>query len=271
MCATGSSRWFRPSSTTRSLGGCSASASAFRASASRTRSAPVCWSARDGVVVTNNHVIQGSGEAEITVALADGREFPAELILKDEHTDLAVLRLEADGVAVSLDRVQRFRQPRGRRSRAGHRRSVRRRPDRDERHRLGAGAHPSRHLRLSVLHPDRRRHQSRQFRRRAGRHVRAAGRHQHRDLLQERRLARHRICDSLQHGAAGGSVGAQGRQGAAALARRLAASRHARHRRLARPRRRRRRAGRQGARQGAGGACRDAGRRRGGERRRQRR
>ena len=40
----------------------------------------------DGVVVTNNHVIQGSGEAEITVALADGREFPAKLILKDERT-----------------------------------------------------------------------------------------------------------------------------------------------------------------------------------------
>ena len=52
----------------------------------------------DGVVVTNNHVIQGSGEAEITVALADGREFPAKLILKDEQTDLAVLRLEAEGV-----------------------------------------------------------------------------------------------------------------------------------------------------------------------------
>jgi Do/DeqQ family serine protease len=52
----------------------------------------------DGVVVTNNHVIKGSGEAKITVALADGREFPAELILKDERSDLAVLRLEADGV-----------------------------------------------------------------------------------------------------------------------------------------------------------------------------
>jgi Do/DeqQ family serine protease len=52
----------------------------------------------DGVVVTNNHVIQGSGEAEITVALSDGREFPAKLILKDEQTDLAVLRLDADGV-----------------------------------------------------------------------------------------------------------------------------------------------------------------------------
>ena len=53
----------------------------------------------DGVVVTNYHVIQGSGEAEITVALADGREFPAKIILKDEQTDLAVLRLDADQVA----------------------------------------------------------------------------------------------------------------------------------------------------------------------------
>jgi len=57
--------------------------------------------ARDGVVVTNHHVIQGSGEAEITVALADGREFPAKLILKDEQTDLAVLRLDAKGVEFS--------------------------------------------------------------------------------------------------------------------------------------------------------------------------
>ena len=54
--------------------------------------------AHDGVVVTNHHVIQGSGEAEITVALADGREFPAKVILKDEQTDLAVLRLDANGV-----------------------------------------------------------------------------------------------------------------------------------------------------------------------------
>jgi Do/DeqQ family serine protease len=52
----------------------------------------------DGVVVTNNHVIQGSGEADITVALSDGREFPAKTILKDEQTDLAVLRVEAGSV-----------------------------------------------------------------------------------------------------------------------------------------------------------------------------
>ena len=65
-----------------------------------------------------------------------------------------------------------------------------------------------RHLRLSVLHPDRRRHQSRQFRRRAGRHGGHARRHQHRHLLAERRLAWHRICHSLQHGAAGGCTSA---------------------------------------------------------------
>ncbi|HML92046.1 Do family serine endopeptidase [Methyloceanibacter sp.] len=51
----------------------------------------------EGVVVTNYHVIRSGGESEITVALNDGREFPASLILKDEQTDLAVLRLESDG------------------------------------------------------------------------------------------------------------------------------------------------------------------------------
>ncbi|MGA8689259.1 MAG: DegQ family serine endoprotease [Methyloceanibacter sp.] len=52
----------------------------------------------DGVAVTNNHVIQGSGEAEITVALSDGREFPAKVVLKDERSDLVALRLDAKGV-----------------------------------------------------------------------------------------------------------------------------------------------------------------------------
>lgn len=49
----------------------------------------------DGVVITNNHVIRDADE--IRVALSDRREFDAELILKDERTDLAVLRLKSDG------------------------------------------------------------------------------------------------------------------------------------------------------------------------------
>jgi len=46
----------------------------------------------DGVIVTNNHVVEGG--QEITVALADRREFPAKVLLADPRTDLAVLKIE---------------------------------------------------------------------------------------------------------------------------------------------------------------------------------
>ena len=48
----------------------------------------------DGVIVTNHHVIKGGGQAEVKVALADKREFTAKIILKDERTDLAVIRID---------------------------------------------------------------------------------------------------------------------------------------------------------------------------------
>ena len=48
----------------------------------------------DGIVVTNNHVVQSEGKADIKVALSDSREFEAAIILRDERTDLAVLRIE---------------------------------------------------------------------------------------------------------------------------------------------------------------------------------
>jgi Do/DeqQ family serine protease len=47
----------------------------------------------EGLVVTNNHVINGADD--IKIALADGREFPCELVLKDESVDLAVLRIKS--------------------------------------------------------------------------------------------------------------------------------------------------------------------------------
>ena len=43
-----------------------------------------------GLVMTNNHVIEGA--SEVKIALADKREFEAEVLLKDARTDLAVLR-----------------------------------------------------------------------------------------------------------------------------------------------------------------------------------
>ncbi len=48
----------------------------------------------DGYVVTNNHVLQFADE--ITVTLNDNRVFNAELVGRDETTDLAVLKIEAD-------------------------------------------------------------------------------------------------------------------------------------------------------------------------------
>ena len=45
----------------------------------------------EGIVVTNNHVI--SGAEAFKVVLSDRREFSAELLLADERTDLAVLKI----------------------------------------------------------------------------------------------------------------------------------------------------------------------------------
>jgi Do/DeqQ family serine protease len=48
----------------------------------------------DGTVVTNTHVIKGRGETEIRVALADKREFDARVVMQDDKTDIAILKIE---------------------------------------------------------------------------------------------------------------------------------------------------------------------------------
>lgn len=49
---------------------------------------------RDGIVVTNTHVIKVGTQAEIRVVLADKREFEAKVILQDEKADIAILRIQ---------------------------------------------------------------------------------------------------------------------------------------------------------------------------------
>jgi serine protease Do len=52
----------------------------------------------DGIIVTNNHVVANADE--IVVALADRREFEAKVLLADERTDLAILRVNTAGKAL---------------------------------------------------------------------------------------------------------------------------------------------------------------------------
>jgi serine protease Do len=49
----------------------------------------------DGTIVTNHHVVKDA--EEITVVLADRREFDAALVRSDERTDLAVLKIDVRG------------------------------------------------------------------------------------------------------------------------------------------------------------------------------
>lgn len=55
--------------------------------------------ASDGLIATNNHVVQGA--QMVTVTLADGRTLPAQVLRRDPSADLAVLRVPADHLPVA--------------------------------------------------------------------------------------------------------------------------------------------------------------------------
>ena len=103
---------------------------------------------------------------------------------------------------LSVPAVRRQRQARGRRRGARHRQPVRRRPDGDQRHHLGAWRAPR-------WRRPRRRCSCRRTRPSIpgnsggalGRHERQARRHQHDDLLAVGRLGRHRLRHPLEPGA----------------------------------------------------------------------
>jgi serine protease Do len=51
---------------------------------------------KDGLIVTNNHVIEGA--KEVTVTLANKEEYPAKVIGRDPKTDIALVKIEPKGV-----------------------------------------------------------------------------------------------------------------------------------------------------------------------------
>ncbi|MBI4498833.1 MAG: trypsin-like peptidase domain-containing protein [Chloroflexi bacterium] len=76
-----------------------AAAAVVRVDARRRLSASgIIWEAT-GLVVTADHVLER--EEDITVGLADGRDLAATIVGRDPGTDLALLRVEAQGLAAA--------------------------------------------------------------------------------------------------------------------------------------------------------------------------
>ncbi|HSB69196.1 MAG TPA: DegQ family serine endoprotease [Candidatus Methylomirabilis sp.] len=64
---------------------------------------------QDGLIVTNNHVVEGA--KELTVTMADKTEYPAKIVGRDPKTDIAVVKIEPKGnlTAAALGDSDRLR------------------------------------------------------------------------------------------------------------------------------------------------------------------
>ena len=212
-----------------------------------------------GIVITNNHVIADADE--ITVILTDGTRLKAEVVGTRHQDRSRGAAREAADQAAQGGQVRRFRQGPARRMGDRHRQPVQPRRLGHRRHRVGA--QPRHQFRpLRQLHPDRRRHQSRQFGRAAVQPRRRRDRREHRDHLAVRRLDRHRLCGAVEGRADGHGAAPAVRRDPPRLARRQDPAGHRRDRREPQPQAGARRAGRRHRRQGPGQARRHRGRRR---------
>ena len=217
-----------------------------RARTSRRARARASSSRKDGYILTNDHVVDGSDQ--VTVRLLDRREFKAKVVGTDPGTDLAVLKIDADNLTPAplgdsdasrvgewvlavgnpLGENLTFTVTSGIISAKGRTLAL---PEHQR------PQHPG-------LHPDRRGDQPGQLGRAARERERRGHRRQLRDREPDRVLLGLRLRDSDQPGAPGDGPDHPARPGRAGRARRDGAQRLAQRRGVRRAARRARRGGR---------------------------
>ena len=155
--STSRSRPWSPSATTRCFATRSFDASSTcpttpRHGRQQSAGSGVIIDAERGFVLSNHHVVARADSVMVT--LKDNRRFEAEILGSDPGTDIALLRIEADGLQRACDRRQR--RTGSRRLRHRHRQSLRSRPDRHIGDRQRARAQRDQCRGLRGLHSDRR-------------------------------------------------------------------------------------------------------------------
>ena len=153
-----------------------------------------------GLVVTNNHVIEGADE--IIINFTDGTKLKVDEDSRARSQDRSrPPQGRAEGAAEG-GALWRFVEDAGGRLGDGDRQPLRPRRQRHGRHHL---RHQARHQfrPLRRFPANRRSHQPRQFGRAAFQHGRRSDRREHGHHLADRRLDRHRLCGALEQRLAG--------------------------------------------------------------------